>query len=202
MSDIFHCPVTEATEEAEIDVVSLQPLKASGTKPTIVVQRQSARASKLSIKAHNFEEEFRRSLAAKEKPPLLHVSGSRRRKSPLSTLPSSDGSSADHPTTLKRLLVKNLTNLANQKRAQHNKLERQRSALLRNAFQMLRRCLPDLVHDKSAPKVAILEEAIEFCKVLQQEEARLVRQHDALRKEQVALGWRLRLARQNYTSRV
>jgi len=71
-------------------------------------------------------------------------------------------------------------------------MERQRRICQGNLLQALRRCIPDLIEDEGAPKVVILEEAIEVCKVLQKEEARLKRHLNELRQKQTELSQRLK----------
>ncbi|XP_028417390.1 transcriptional regulator Myc-B-like [Dendronephthya gigantea] len=59
-------------------------------------------------------------------------------------------------------------------RATHNVLERRRREELKEKFQRLRDCLPELQDNDRAPKVLILKKACEYVKYLKQEEQRLL----------------------------
>ena len=59
-------------------------------------------------------------------------------------------------------------------RATHNVLERRRREELKEKFQRLRDCLPELQDNDRAPKVLILKKSCEYVKYLEQEEQRLL----------------------------
>ena len=59
-------------------------------------------------------------------------------------------------------------------RATHNVLERKRREELKEKFQRLRDCLPELQDNDRAPKVLILKKSCEYVKFLEQEEQRLL----------------------------
>ncbi|KAK0098957.1 hypothetical protein PV326_011981 [Microctonus aethiopoides] len=56
----------------------------------------------------------------------------------------------------------------NDKRNLHNNMERQRRIELRHAFDDLRRLVPEIEAKEKAPKVAILQQAAEYCERLKQ----------------------------------
>ncbi|XP_059491332.1 uncharacterized protein LOC132205946 [Neocloeon triangulifer] len=163
-------------------------------------------------------------------PPLrlrLQQAGAKRRKSaPVSSSDNSSDSSSDDATpTLKRghkrsRLSKKLSAAARKrcaqasssgrsssdseersgKRTMHNTMERQRRVDLRNAFESLRKFIPELLNSEKAPKVTILREASNYCMALQEEEASQERIKRQLLKRQAALRQRLADARRHVAS--
>lgn len=81
-------------------------------------------------------------------------------------------------------------------RATHNVLERKRREELKEKFQRLRDCLPELQDNDRAPKVLILKKSCEYVKYLEQEEQRLLADKELERQRFIILLNRLNLLRQ------
>lgn len=77
------------------------------------------------------------------------------------------------------------------KRRTHNVLERQRRSELKMSFVALRAQVPAVAHNEKAPKVAILKKAAEFVMEIREDERRLLRTKDELRKRSRELKLRL-----------
>lgn len=72
-------------------------------------------------------------------------------------------------------------------RATHNVLERKRREELKEKFQRLRDCLPELQDNDRAPKVLILKKSYEYVRFLEQEEQRLLADKELERQRRIIL---------------
>ncbi|XP_034952202.1 transcriptional regulator Myc-A isoform X2 [Chelonus insularis] len=102
---------------------------------------------------------------------------------PIKNLSSSRSSSDDEPDTDKRNL--------------HNNMERQRRIELRNAFDDLRRLVPEIESKEKAPKVAILRQASKYCDKMKEIEAENTMRIIELKKQQEKLRARLSFLRRS-----
>lgn len=81
------------------------------------------------------------------------------------------------------------------KRRTHNVLERQRRNELKMSFLALRDQIPALAKNERAPKVVILKRATEFIEEVREDERRLLRTKEELRRRSRELRHRLKLLR-------
>ncbi|XP_041849476.1 transcriptional regulator Myc-B-like [Melanotaenia boesemani] len=151
-------------EEEEIDVVTVdrqRTCRRSSASPLVL------KRSHINIHQHNYAAQQPAEKRAKTQSPALRQSGGRRCWSP-----RSDGEDDD-------------------KRRTHNVLERQRRNELRMSFLTLRDEVPAVANNEKAAKVVILKKATEFIGKMREEERRLQKMEDELRKRSRKLKQRL-----------
>lgn len=82
----------------------------------------------------------------------------------------------------------------------HNDLERKRRNELKNRFNALRDCIPQLRYRERAPKIAILKKGVELILQQQEEEKKLLQEKENERAKNLKLLRRLtKLAKQSKT---
>jgi hypothetical protein len=69
----------------------------------------------------------------------------------------------------------------------HNHMERQRRNELKNAYDELKACIPDIAQSDKVSKQMILDTALQNCKLLRTKEAKLKLKRDALKKNNAEL---------------
>lgn len=83
------------------------------------------------------------------------------------------------------------------KRNLHNNMERQRRIELRNAFEDLRRLVPEIEDKEKAPKVAILRQAAKYCDLLKDTQQESLARIAEMKKRQDKLRARLSFLRRS-----
>ncbi|XP_026169546.1 transcriptional regulator Myc-like isoform X1 [Mastacembelus armatus] len=169
-------------DDDEIDVVTVDRRKASRrADPSPVVLKRSH----INIHQHNYAAQ--QPSASPEQPPAV-----KRIKAELSCLtlrsgggnrcwsPRSDGDDSDN------------------KRRTHNVLERQRRNELKRSFLALRDEIPAVAKNDKAAKVVILKKAVEFITEVREDERRLLKMKDELRKRSRELKHRLERLRTSH----
>lgn len=84
-----------------------------------------------------------------------------------------------------------------EKRSLHNNMERQRRIDLRNAFEDLRKLVPEVLKKERAPKVVILREAAKYCDNLTYSSMSHTRQVEDLKRHQERLRNRVSMLRRS-----
>uniref|UniRef100_A0A3Q3IC48 Transcriptional regulator n=1 Tax=Monopterus albus TaxID=43700 RepID=A0A3Q3IC48_MONAL len=170
----------EEGEEEEIDVVAVDSQRASRRSHTssLVLKR-----SHINIHQHNYAAQ--QPSATPEQPAVKRIKSElscvvlRMGSSRKSWSPRSDSEDSD-------------------KRRTHNVLERQRRNELKRSFLSLRDEIPALANNNKAAKVVILKEATEFIMEVREDERRLLKVKDELRRRSRELRHRLEQLRTSH----
>ncbi|CAJ1073073.1 transcriptional regulator Myc-like isoform X1 [Xyrichtys novacula] len=153
----------EVEEDEEIDVVTVDRRKSSKQSDCRLVLKRSH----IDIHQHNYAAQ--QPAGKRFKSPTQRQSNRRRCYSP-----RSDGEDSED------------------KRRTHNVLERQRRNELKMSFLVLRDEIPALAKNERASKVVILKKATEFIEEVREDEERLLRVKEELRKRSRELRHRLK----------
>lgn len=170
----------EEGEEEEIDVVAVDSQRGSRRSHTssLVLKR-----SHINIHQHNYAAQ--QPSATPEQPAVKRIKSElscvvlRMGSSRKSWSPRSDSEDSD-------------------KRRTHNVLERQRRNELKRSFLSLRDEIPALANNNKAAKVVILKEATEFIMEVREDERRLLKVKDELRRRSRELRHRLEQLRTSH----
>ncbi|KAM3604029.1 uncharacterized protein V6R79_005489 [Siganus canaliculatus] len=165
----------EEEEESEVDVVTVDQWRTSrrsGSAPLVL------KRSHVNIQQHNY---------AAQRPSLRPQRASKRLKADGARGGGGGGGGGVSSCSPRSTDGED----GEDRRRTHNVLERQRRNELKISFTALRDQVPALAHNRKAAKVLILSKATEFISEVRDEEARLLRTKDELRKTSRDLKLRL-----------
>ncbi|XP_036030101.1 protein S-Myc-like [Onychomys torridus] len=191
--DILSNSGTEEEDEEEIDVVTVEETQSSNTVTRLPTAACPGNAALGSRCVQSSELILKRCVLIHEQhnyaaPPLPYVDSEdapprKKVKSKASLRPLK----CVLPLKPTRLGPCNSDLVDNERRRNHNMMERQRRDNLRSSFLNLRDLVPELVHNEKAAKVVILKKATEYIHTLQADEYKLLVEREKLhaRKQQL-----------------
>lgn len=95
----------------------------------------------------------------------------------------------------KRLSVERVEEKGRDVRDLHNSMERQRRVDLKNAFDSLKQCVPEIADSDRASKLVILDKAAQFCQTLLRRESNLTTEREKEKRRNALMKKKLTLLR-------